>query len=286
MPDLAHHVARVNGIRLHYVTAGEGPPLYLLHGYPQTWFMWRKVVPLLAPRFRLVMPDLRGYGDSDKPPEGYDKRTMASDVRELARALGDERFALVGHDRGARVAHRYALDHGETLTAVSLLDIVPTRTVFDNTDQHIARSTWHWFFLPVPDLAETLLKAEPEAVLRYFFRTWSHHAHAIEEEAFQEYLRAFRLPGTIRATCADYRAGATTDLEQDAADGDQRIEAPLLVLWGAERGLGRRFDILGIWKEKARKVDGRAIADCGHFIAEEQPGELAEELLNFFDGLS
>ena len=138
----------------------------------------------------------------------------------------------------------------------------------------------------MPDLAETLLKAEPEAVLRYFFRTWSHHAHAIEEEAFQEYLRAFRLPGTIRATCADYRAGATTDLEQDAADGDQRIEAPLLVLWGAERGLGRRFDILAIWKEKARTVEGRAIADCGHFIAEEKPAELAEALLKFFDGLS
>ena len=285
MPDLAHHVARVNGIRLHYVTAGEGPPLYLLHGYPQTWFMWRKVVPLLAPRFRLVMPDLRGYGDSDKPSGGYDKRTMASDVRELARALGDERFALVGHDRGARVAHRYALDHGETLTALSLLDIVPTKTVFDNIDQDLARRSWHWFFLPVPDLAETLLKAEPEAVLRYFFRTWCHHGHAIEEEAFQEYLRAFRLPGTIRATCADYRAGATTDLEQDAADGDQRVEAPLLALWGAERGLGNRFDVLGVWKEKARQVEGRAIADCGHFIAEEKPAELAEALLNFFGGL-
>lgn len=279
---VTHHAARVNGVRLHYAVAGEGPPLYLLHGYPQSGYCWRKVVPLLAPHFRLVMPDLRGYGDSDKPLEGYDKRTMAQDIRALARHLGDARFALAGHDRGARVAHRYALDHGETLTGVCLLDIVPTKVFFDQVSAKTALGTWHWFFLPVPDLAERLIAADPEAVLRHFHRAWAGNPRAIEEEAFQEYLRTFRIPGTIRATCADYRAGAGIDREQDAADADKRIEAPLLVLWAAGYRLEENFDLLAIWRDKARAVEGRALSGTGHFIAEEVPEELAAELLRFF----
>ena len=280
---LTHHSARLEGLRLHYVTAGEGPPLYLLHGYPQTWFIWRKVVPLLAPHYSLVMPDLRGYGDSDKPLGGYDKRTMAGDIRALAEQLGHRRFALVGHDRGGRVAHRYALDHGETLAALVLLDIEPTKTKFDALDRQKALGSWHWLFLPQTDLAERLLAAEPEAVLRHFLRAWAGDPSAIEEAAVAEYLRCFRLPGTIRATCADYHAGAYLDLEHDAADADRRIKAPLHVLWG---GLGKRereWDLPAVWREKAREVSGRGLP-CGHFIPEEAPSELAAELRAFLAG--
>ena len=282
MNDLAptHHYARVNGVRLHYATAGEGPALFLLHGYPQTSYLWRKVVPLLAPAYRLVMPDLRGYGDSDKPLDGYDKRTMARDIRALADHLGEKRFGLVGHDRGGRVAHRYALDHGETLAGLSLLDIEPTKTKFDTLDRESALSSWHWLFLPVQDLAETLLAAAPEAALRYFLRSWAADPGAIEEAAVQEYLRCFKLPGTIRATCADYRAGAYIDLEHDAADAHKRVSVPLQVLWG---GLGRRrqVDLVAVWREKAQQVEGKPLP-CGHFIPEESPEALAVELQAFF----
>jgi len=283
--EIQHHSARVNGVRLHYATAGAGAPLYLLHGYPQSGHMWRKVVPLLAPHFQLVIPDLRGYGDSDKPLDGYDKRTMARDIRELARRLGHSRIHLCGHDRGARVCHRYALDHGETLTGVMLVDIVPTRTFFDRLTKETAQGTWHWFFLPVADLAETLIGANPEAVLRHFLRSWAGHPEAIEEAAVQEYLRTFRMPGTIRASCADYRAGIGADLEQDRADETQRIEVPVRVVWGGMGKAGATFDILAAWREKALRVEGRAIPTSGHFVAEEAPDELAHEILGFFRAL-
>ncbi|MEE8555640.1 MAG: alpha/beta hydrolase [bacterium] len=281
-----HRTARVNGLRLHFVTAGQGPPLYLLHGYPQTWYMWRKMVPALAEKFSLVMPDLRGYGDSDKPKGGYDKRTMAQDIRELARHLGHERFGLAGHDRGGRVAHRYALDHGETLTGLCLLDILPTRTMFEHTDRRLATGAWHWFFFLVPDLPELMIGAEPEAVIRYFCRTWAGDPTAIEEEAVQEYIRAFRLPGTIRGTLEDYRAGASIDLEHDAQDEDKRIEVPLRIYWGGTGGVSGLFEPLAVWREKATQVEGRAIETSGHFIPEEAPGELCGELIPFFEGLS
>lgn len=277
-----HHVARVNGVRLHYVTAGQGPPLYLLHGYPQSWYMWRHMLPLLAPHFSLVAPDLRGYGDSDKPRSGYDKRTMAADIRELARHLGHERFGLCGHDRGARVAHRYALDHGETLTALAVLDIVPTRTVFESTDQDIATGTWHWFFFLVPELPEAMIGSHLEATIRHFCRAWAGNPVAIGEDAIQEYVRTFRIPGTLRASLEDYRAGATTDLEQDRADEDKRIEVPVLALWGGLGRLGAKFDVVGIWRQKARRAEGRAIESSGHFIPEESPEELAGALIPFF----
>ncbi|HUJ74323.1 MAG TPA: alpha/beta hydrolase [bacterium] len=282
---ITHHFIRVNGVRLHVAVAGSGKPIYLLHGYPQSWYMWRKLVPLLTPHVRLVMPDLRGYGDSDKPLAGYDKRSMAQDIRELARHLGDRRLALVGHDRGARVAHRYALDHGDTLAGLLLLDIVPTRTFFERVNRHTAAGTWHWFFLPVADVAEPLIAANPELVLRHFLRQWSGSPLAIEEDAVQEYLRTFRLPGTIRATCADYRAGATVDLEHDATDAQHQIQAPVRVLWGGLGRLEQHFDVLAVWREKAREVEGRAVAESGHFLAEEAPEEVAQEILAFFQPL-
>jgi haloacetate dehalogenase len=280
--DVRQGFARVNGVRLHYATAGQGPALYLLHGYPQSWILWRKVVPLLAPHFRLVMPDLRGYGDSDKPLDGYDKRTMAQDVRALAQHLGDTRIHLAGHDRGGRVAHRFALDHGDVLGRLMLVDIVPTRTYFERVSKETAQGSWHWFFLPVHDLAETLIAGNPEAVVRHFLRQWAGNPAAIEEEAVQEYLRVFRLPGTIRATCADYRAGIGTDLEHDRADETKRIEAPLRVVWGGIGRLEAAWDVLALWREKARHVEGRVIASSGHFIPEESQEELAADMLEFF----
>jgi haloacetate dehalogenase len=281
--SVTHQYARINGFRMHYVVAGNGPPLYLLHGNPQTWFMWRKLVPLLAPRYSLVMPDLRGYGDSDKPLGGYDKRSMAADIRALAELLGHRRIGLVGHDRGGRVAHRYALDHGDTLAALVLLDIEPTKSLFDRLDRQRALNSWHWLFLPQEDLAQRLITAEPEAVLRYFLRGWAGNPSMIEEAAVAEYLRCFKLPGTIRAICADYFAGAHTDLEHDAADAHERVQAPLLVLWG---GLGKRekeWDLLAIWREKAREVEGHSLP-CGHFIPEEAPAELAKVVTAFLVG--
>ena len=285
-PAVSHHWARVNGVRIHYVAAGSpggaGPPLYLLHGYPQSWFMWRRVIPALAREFPLVIPDLRGYGDSDKPATGYDKRTMAQDIRELARHLGHERFALAGHDRGGRVAHRYALDHGETLSAIAVLDIIPTRTMFERTDRAVATGTWHWFFFQVPELPELLFQSHPEAALRHFFRAWAGDPTAVDEEAVQEYLRTFRIPGTIRATLADYREGATTDLEQDRDHEGHKIQAPLLALWGGLGRLDKAFGVLDCWKDKAERVEGRAITTSGHFIPEEAPHDLANELIDFF----
>jgi haloacetate dehalogenase len=283
--DVQHYTARVNGVRLHYVTAGEGAPLYLLHGYPQSWYVWRKVVPLLAPHFQLIMPDLRGYGDSEKPLDGYDKRTMALDIRELARHLGHPRIHLCGHDRGARVCHRFALDHGDLLSGVMMVDIVPTLTFFEHVRKETAQGTWHWFFLPVADLAETLIGSNPEAVLRHFIRSWAGHPEAIEETAVQEYLRTFRMAGTIRATCADYRAGIGVDLEQDRADSASRIQVPLRAIWGGMGRLDQAFDVLNVWREKAIQVDGRAIANSGHFVAEEAPELLAQEIQGFFRSL-
>lgn len=254
--------------------------MVLLHGYPQTGHMWRKVMPALAQRFTVVAPDLRGYGDSDRPPAGYDKRTMAADIAELIRALDIQPVILVGHDRGARVAHRFALDHPALLTRLVLLDIAPTYDIFESIDQHRARRVWHWFFHQVPDLPEALTAGREEIYLRYLYRAWAFNPAAIEEEAIQEYVRCFRQPGAMRAAFEDYRAGATIDLEHDGADRHKKIAAPTLVLWGANR-TAQAADILAVWKPRCERVEGHAIADCGHFIPEEQPAALVDAILEF-----
>jgi haloacetate dehalogenase len=268
------------GVRIHYRRAGSGPPLFLVHGWPQTSYEWRKMVPLLAPHFTLIMPDLRGYGDSDRPLSGYDKRTMANDLVALAQQIGYEQFRLVGHDRGARVCHRLALDHSEHLSHLVLLDIVPTHYTLTHADLRVASGSWHWFFHLARDLPEALVAGREDVYLRHFYRAWAGNPAAIEEEAVQEYVRCFRQPGAMRAGFEDYRAGPTLDFEQDNADQDRKIEVPLLVLWGAESNSGRRWDFLSIWQERAANVQGKAL-QCGHFLAEEQPEELAKELLAF-----
>ncbi|HEV8436807.1 MAG TPA: alpha/beta hydrolase [Methylomirabilota bacterium] len=270
-----------DGVRLHYRRLGDGPGMVLLHGYPQTGHMWRKVIPVLAGRFTVVAPDLRGYGDSDRPAAGYDKRTMAADVAELIANQEIGPVVLIGHDRGARVAHRFALDHPDLLTRLVLLDIAPTYDVFANTDQHGARARWHWFFHQVPDLPEALTAGREDVYLRYLYKAWAFNSAAIEEEAVQEYLRCFRQAGAMRAAFDDYRAGATIDLEHDGADRHKKVTVPTLVLWGDTGRTRQARDMLAVWRERCERVEGDAIPDCGHFIPEEQPEALIEAILRF-----
>jgi haloacetate dehalogenase len=279
--DREHGMTAVNGIRMHYVREGEGPPVVLLHGWPQTWFCWRLLMPLLAERFTLIAPDLRGYGLSDKPAGGFDKRTMAADVRALARELGHDRVALVGHDRGARVAHRYALDHPGEVERLAVLDVIPTRAMFARIDEQLARGFWHWLFHLQPDLPELLVGGNIDAYLRWFFERWTHNRPPVEE-AVPEYVRAFSAPGALRAGFHDYRATFPDDLEADdasAAAGD-KLTVPVLALWGAT-GLTGKLPVVDIWREYATDVDGEAIGDCGHFLPEEQPAVVADRLLRF-----
>ncbi|MCW5621614.1 MAG: alpha/beta hydrolase [Burkholderiales bacterium] len=277
MTGMKQHTVTANGVRINLWSGGQGPALLLLHGYPQTAQMWRKIAPRLLQEYSVICPDLRGYGDSDKPRDGYDKRTMARDMHELMRALGHERYALVGHDRGARVAHRQALDHAEAVTRLCVLDIVPTHTVFTNTDRHLAAAYWHWFYFQAPDLPELMIGAVPEAFLRHMFRALSVSAAAIEEPMVQEYLRAFTLPGTIRAGLEDYRAAAGVDFEDDARDLGRKLRCPVLAIWGEFGKMHTLFDVVGAWKEKADDVQGFALP-CGHFIPEEAPEALLEAL--------
>ena len=274
---------RVNGIRINAWLGGRGAPVLMLHGYPQTGQMWRKVAPRLLDEFAIVCPDLRGYGDSDKARDGYDKRTMARDVHMLMESLGHKRYAVVGHDRGARVAHRAALDYPEAVNRLCVLDIVPTHTVFRDAGRELAAAYWHWFYFQVPDLPELMIGAAPEPFLRYMLRGWAYHAGAIEEPMVQEYLRAFTLPGTIRAGLEDYRAAATRDFEDDERDLALKVRCPVLAIWGEYGKMHTLFDVLASWREKALNVRGHALP-CGHFIPEEAPEELTTELRTFLRG--
>jgi haloacetate dehalogenase len=270
-----------------YEAAGSGPPLLLLHGYPQTRTCWHRVAPALAERFRVVAADLRGYGDSSTPPDGegheaYSKRAMARDMVRLMERLGHERFAVAGHDRGGRVAHRMARDHPERVARAALLDIVPTATLFATVDQAVATSYYHWFFLIQPDgLPETMIGHDPEWFLRETVRRWSGTATPVDETAIREYVRWFSRPEAIHATCEDYRAGASIDLEHDAEDAGRRVSCPLLALWGEEGRMGRIYDVLTTWRAVADDVRGRAMPG-GHFVPEEAPRETVAELTAFF----
>lgn len=277
-----------NGVRINYRKGGSGPPLLLLHGYPQTHVIWHRVADQLAERFIVVAADLRGYGDSSKPEGGenhiaYSKREMARDQVELMRALGFERFDILAHDRGARVSHRLAMDHPESVRRLILLDIAPTLAMYSQTDETFARAYWHLFFLirPAP-LPETLLKADPELILRTAVATRADHVHPFSEAAFAEYLRCMKLPGTIHAFCEDYRASAGIDLEHDREDraAGRMIEAPLFVLWGVKGVIERCFDPLAEWRRVASDVQGRALP-AGHYLPEEVPELLLDEVLAF-----
>jgi haloacetate dehalogenase len=287
MPGFAAHEVSAGEVRIHAVAGGSGPPVLLLHGHPQTHVTWHAVAPALKEAgFAVVAADLRGYGDSAKPPGGgdhgaYSKRAMARDQVMLMRALGFPRFAVVGHDRGGRVAHRMALDHPEAVERLAVLDIAPTATMYARTDREFATRYFWWFFLIQPfDLPERLIGADPEFYLRRHIAAQSKAAGVPSEEILQEYLRCYRDPSAIHAICEDYRAAASIDLAHDAADerAGRRIEAPLMALWGTRSTVGALYDVIATWREKSRaEVRGRAL-DCGHLLQEEAPQETLAEL--------
>jgi len=274
-----------SGAVINAVRAGKGEPLLLLHGYPQTLAMWHLVAPRLAEHFSVVAADLRGYGASSKPeggPDhaGYSKRAMAQDQVELMQRLGFDRFVVAGHDRGGRVAHRMALDHPGRVKKLAVLDIVPTRTMFAQVNQYLATVYYHWFFLIQPfDLPERMIGADPEFFVRAFFSRLG--SGTLAPDAIAEYVRAFRDPAVIHASCEDYRAAASIDLEHDAADATAKVTCPLLVLWGSKGRIAQMFDVPATWREQATDVRGRALP-CGHYLPEEAPEQTLQELLAFF----
>jgi haloacetate dehalogenase len=279
----------VNGVTIHLRHGGSGPPLLLLHGFPQTHVIWHEIADELARHYTLVMPDLRGYGDSSKPPglpdhSNYSKRAMAQDMLEVMAALGFASFRLCGHDRGGRVAHRLALDHPAAVQKLMLLDIAPTRTMYEHTDQAFATAYYHWFFLiqPAP-LPETLIGNSAAFFLRTTLGGWGSNNQAfIDAAAMAEYERCFCRPEAIHAMCEDYRAAASIDLEHDRDHDTQRIACPLRVLWGQHGVVGQLFQPLADWQQKCEQpVSGKALP-AGHFIPEQVPELLLAEMLEFF----
>ena len=275
-----------SGATINLVKGGSGPPLLLLHGYPQSHVMWHKIAPRLAQDFTVVAPDLRGYGDSSKPEGGpdhvnYSKRTMAQDQVEVMAALGFEQFYLVGHDRGARVSHRLTLDHPEKVLKLAVLDIAPTYLMYKTTDMEFATAYYHWFMLIQPyDIPEKFIGGDPEYYIRKKMAHWGRDETAFPEEVLLEYIRCFRDPATIHASCEDYRAAAGIDLQHDEADMTTKISCPLLALWGSKGFVGRKYDVLETWRERASNVQGHSVPS-GHFLPEEAPDETYAALHNF-----
>jgi haloacetate dehalogenase len=288
-PDFDHRRIAVEGaIRIAAVIGGAGPPLLLLHGHPQTHAIWHRVAPALAAHHTVVAADLRGYGDSSKP-EGtsdhgnYAKRVMAQDQVALMRSLGFERFDVLAHDRGARVAHRLAVDHPEAVRRLVLLDIAPTLAMYEQTTEAFARAYWHWFFLiqPAP-LPERLIQADPTAYIRDLMGRRSSGLAPFDPRALAEYERCIALPGAAHGMCEDYRAAASIDLEHDRVDrgAGRLLQQPMLVLWGEQGVVHRCFRPLDEWRRVAREVNGGALP-CGHYIAEEAPELLLARVLPF-----
>ncbi len=274
------------GVPIHVRRGGNGPPLLLLHGHPQTSAMWHRVAPALARHHTLVLADLRGYGASARVPAdeahaAHSKRTMAAELATLMRTLGHERYGVVAHDRGARVAHRLAMDHPQAVQSLLLLDIAPTLAMYEGTGEAFARAYWHWFFLiqPAP-LPERLIEADPVAYLNDVMGRRHAGLGAFDPDALAEYRRAIAVPGTATSICEDYRASAGIDLVHDRADRDagRRLPMPLRVLWGARGVVGRCYDVLAAWRPVANDVSGHAV-DCGHYIAEEAPQAVIDEVL-------
>ncbi len=278
-----------SGLKVRVRIGGQGKPLLLLHGYPQTSACWHKVAPVLvAQGFRVIAPDLRGYGGSDKPPSDaqhltYSKRVMAADQISLMQSLGYQTFMLAGHDRGARVAFRTALDYPQAVEKLALLDIAPTEEMYARTDRAFATGYYHWFFLIQPfPLPERLIGAQADFYLESKLMAWGRSGiEAYSTEALDEYRESFRDPAAIHASCEDYRASAGIDLIHDKADAGKKLAMPLLVLWGSQGLVGRLYPVETLWRQRAHQVSAKGLP-CGHFLPEEQPDETAQQLADFF----
>ena len=281
-----------SGTTINLVHGGDGPPVLLLHGYPQTHVMWHKVAVLLADHFTVVAPDLRGYGDSGKPASDgdlsiYCKRTMAQDQVEVMAELGFQSYHVAGHDRGARVGHRMALDHPGRVKSFTSLDVVPSQAAFDSMDANLAFAWFHWHLMRQPSpIPETLISNSAKTYLDFLLESWTAVEGAITDEAYSEYLRCFSNPETIRGTCMDYRS-IELDLQHDEADRGRKLTCPVLVLWAGNMAkrpgwqVGARLNMLDTWRERATDVRGGPI-DCGHFLSEEAPDEVTDQLLGFW----
>ena len=289
-PNFDSHAIEVNGLKIMARKGGSGRPLLLLHGHPQTHAIWHRVAQQLAKSFTVIMTDLRGYGDSSKPQglhdhSNYSKRSMALDQIQVMRHFGFSEFDVLAHDRGARVAHRLALDHPKAVKRLVLLDIAPTLAMYEKTSNQFARSYWHWFFLiqPAP-MPERLIEADPAAYVRDVLGRRSAGLAPFDPRALAEYVRCLQLPGSAHGLCEDYRASATIDLVHDQMDLEEKnfLQQPLLVLWGEQGVVHQCFEPLKEWSKLAVNVQGKALP-CGHYIPEEAPELLLDQVKLFFN---
>jgi haloacetate dehalogenase len=283
---------KTSGARIVTLVGGSGPPLLLMHGNPFTHLSWAKFAPRLAQEFTVVATDLRGYGDSEKPPggddhSGYSFRAMAQDQVEVMAALGFDRFAAAGHDRGARVLHRMCLDHPDKVLRAAILDIIPQHHVLNHMTRQWGTFSWHWLFMIQPyDLPERLMGADPDYFISKKLAKTPQGLSFFGKEALAEYMRCFRNPETIHAMCEDYRATFGIDLDMDTADFEagRKIACPVLLLWGATGGVGRNHQAAEIWSRYAANIVGAKALPCGHYLSEEAPEETYRELREFFAG--
>lgn len=288
-PNFKKNILELEEVAINYVIGGSGPPLLLLHGYPQTHVIWHKIANELAQRYTVIASDLRGYGDSSKPATTenhapYSKRAMAKDQVQLMKKLGFDQFILVGHDRGGRVGHRLALDYPKVVEKLVVMDIAPTYTMYKTTDMDFAKAYYHWFFLIQPyDIPERMIGADPLYFLNKKFGQWGRDSGAFTKEAFGEYLRCLT-PETIHASCEDYRASASIDLEHDQIDLDKgnKIACEMLALWGDKGFVGRKYEVVKEWKKWCANVVGFSLP-CGHYLPEEAPEETLAAVLGFLD---
>jgi haloacetate dehalogenase len=292
LDDFTRSEIQTSGARIVTVTGGKGPPLLLMHGNPFNYLSWLKVAPTLATHFTVVCTDLRGYGDSEKPPggedhSGYSFRAMAQDQVEVMEALGYDRFLASGHDRGGRVLHRMCLDHPDKVTRAAILDIIPQHHLLNNVTRQWGTFSWHWFFNIQPyDLPERMMGADPDWFIEKKLAKTKQGLSFFDPAALAEYKRCFRNPETIHAICEDYRATFGVDLDMDTKDFDagRKIECPLLLLWGATGGVGRNSKPgpAEIWQRYASNIVDAKALPCGHYLSEEAPRETTEALLAFF----
>jgi haloacetate dehalogenase len=283
----ARHRVDCGEATIHCVVGGNGPPLLLLHGFPQNLAMWARVAPLLAGRFTVVCADLRGYGDSTKPPcaadrANYSFRAMAADQAALMQKLGFARFHVVGHDRGGRVAHRMALDRPEIVRSLAVLDIVPTYAMFMDTNRHVAGAYWHWYFLALPaPFPERLIVPDPDFFYETCLAGWgATKISDFDQELLADYRRCWRDPAMIHGSCSDYRAAATIDLEHDGADIDKKVQCPTLALWGSNGVMAKYFDLAAEWKKRCANLRSASLPG-GHFFVDQFPAETAKILAEF-----